>query len=105
MERIGAAPKAGGRRRPGATPGHPKPSSTSATRQIAPDVPPGNRQARRKAAAEQRKVQRRGETIALAHQVITCLSEDRTVLGGTLILPSGETMYFDAATLRRGGRA
>jgi hypothetical protein len=66
-----------------------------------------NRHSRRAEQAEDRKaIKRRGELIALAHQVIGELSDqDETVIGATLILPSGEVAYIDAAMLRRGGCA
>jgi hypothetical protein len=63
-----------------------------------------NRRRRRAQQAEQRKAQRRGEIIALAHRILTERADhDGALIGGTLILPSGEAMFIDADLLRRGG--
>jgi hypothetical protein len=66
-----------------------------------------NRHARRAHEVDQRRAaQRRGDLIALAHQVISDMADrDETVAGATLILPDGEVTYVDAATIRRGGSA
>ena len=61
-----------------------------------------NRQQHRAAAAEKRKADRRAQTITLATQALAAVTE---LSGGTLIMPSGETLFLDAKALRRGGEA
>ena len=66
-----------------------------------------NRHHRRAQQAEKRRAaKRRGELIALAHQVLGDVSDqDETVIAATLILPSREIAYIDAPSMRLGGKA
>ncbi len=71
-----------------------------------------NRQQRRAAAAAAKKRHRvdDGNIIValdrdgLVRSVAAMVEADETIGGATLIMGTGETIHFDAATLRRGGR-
>ena len=58
-----------------------------------------NRTARRAAAAEERKQSERDDLIKLAHAALAA-SDDPTVTGGTLILPTGEVVFISADDAR-----
>jgi hypothetical protein len=62
---------------------------------------------RRQRRAEKRREQRRADLIALTHQALAHLADrDGTITGGTLILPSGETMFIPIEVAQgRGGNA
>jgi hypothetical protein len=68
-----------------------------------------NRQQRRAAAAKHRHRVKDGDVIfaldrdGLVRTVATMVGADETLGGATLIMGTGETIHFDAATLRRGG--
>jgi hypothetical protein len=69
-----------------------------------------NRQQRRAAAAKNRHRARDGDLIFaldrddLVRRVATMVEADETIDSATLIMGTGETIHFDPATLRRGGR-
>jgi hypothetical protein len=65
-----------------------------------------NRAQRRAQAAQRRREERRAKSLTLATQVLTDIAKrDNAVSGGTLIMPSGETLYLDAQALKDGGKA
>ena len=70
-----------------------------------------NRQQRRAAAAKHRHRVADGDVIValdrdgLVRSVAAMVEADETLGGATLIMATGETIHFDAATLRRGGNA
>jgi hypothetical protein len=70
-----------------------------------------NRQQRRAAASRHRRRLMDGDQIIaldrddLVKTVAALVEADQTLGGATLILATGETVHFDAAMLRRGGRA
>jgi hypothetical protein len=65
-----------------------------------------NRAARRKQAAEKRREERRAKSLTLATQTLADIAKrNPTVAGGTVIMPSGETLYLDAQALKTGGKA
>ena len=69
-----------------------------------------NRQQRRAAAAKKRHRVDDGDIIValdrdgLVRSVAAMVEADETIGGATLIMGTGETIHFDPATLRRGGR-
>jgi hypothetical protein len=65
-----------------------------------------NRAQRRAAASDKRRANKRANTIAVASDLVAGIAEqDKTLAGATLILPDGEMIRLDAATLKHGGQA